>query len=221
VLATNPVPHEEIGQTTSSDTPVVVMEPTEYGNRVNAALRLERPWNRLLVPKSLVRTRFVVEADVLGDDAPEVILAEGEDVVEHLSAERAGEAFSEGIHIGCAYRRAHDAHPRRAEYASEPGAQLRIVVADDNLRYAIHGGVSGLLRAPLVGRCIRHRGMEDRSATQVQEEEHEHLAEPDVEGLDEVTCPRHMVSQERRPALAVTSGTSAVTTAVESSRAAR
>ena len=161
------------------------------------------------MPKSLVRTRFVVEADVLGDDAPEVILAEGEDVVEHLSAERAGEAFSEGIHIGCAYRRAHDAHPRRAEYASEPGAQLRIVVADDNLRYAIHGGVSGLLRAPLVGRCIRHRGMEDRSATQVQEEEHEHLAEPDVEGLDEVTCPRHMVSQERRPALAVTSGTSA------------
>src|SRR5438105_12149998 len=35
------------------------MEPTEYGNRVNAALRLERPWNRLLLPKSLVRRRFV------------------------------------------------------------------------------------------------------------------------------------------------------------------
>src|SRR5439155_5043493 len=99
----------------------------------------------------------------------------------------------------------------RAGY-SEPGAELRIVVADDNLRYAIHGGVSGLLRAPLVGRCIRHRGMEDRSATLVQEEEHEHLAEPDVEGLDEVTCPRHMVSQERRPALAVTSATLSVKT---------
>jgi hypothetical protein len=47
---------------------------------VDAALRLERPWNRLLVPESLVRTRFVVEADVLGDDAPDVILTEDENV---------------------------------------------------------------------------------------------------------------------------------------------
>ncbi len=78
------------------------------------------------------------------------------------------------------------------------------MVADDDLWRVVHGGVSGLLRAPLVGRCIRHRGMEDRSATQVQEEQYKHLAEPDVEGLDEVTRPRHMVSQERRPALPVT-----------------
>jgi hypothetical protein len=35
-----------------------------------------------------VQTRFVVEADVLGDNAPEVILTEDEDVVEHLSAGR-------------------------------------------------------------------------------------------------------------------------------------
>src|SRR5713226_1384594 len=146
------------------------MKPTENGDCVNAAVRLERPWNRLLVPEGLVRTRFVVETDVLVDDAPEVILTEDEDVVEHLSAERTGEAFSEGIHVGRAYRRAHHAHPRRSEYASEPRAELRIVVADDHLRYAIHGGVPGLLRAPFVGRCIRHRGMEDRPATQVQEE---------------------------------------------------
>jgi hypothetical protein len=37
------------------------------------------------VPEGLVRTRFVVVADVLGDDAPEVILTEDEDVVAHLS----------------------------------------------------------------------------------------------------------------------------------------
>jgi hypothetical protein len=75
------------------------MKPTENGDCVNAAARLERPWNRLLVPEGLVRTRFVVEADVLGDDAPEVILTKDEDVVEHLSAERADEAFSEGIRV--------------------------------------------------------------------------------------------------------------------------
>ena len=71
-------------------------------------------------------------------------------MVEYLSAERAGEALSDG-------------------------------------------GVSGLLRAPLVGRRIGHRGMEDRSATQVQEEEYEHLAEPHVERLHEVTRPSHVV----------------------------
>ncbi len=127
------------------------------------------------MPESLVRTRFVVEADVLGDDAPEVILTEDENVVEHLSAERTGEAFSEGVHVRRVYRRAHHARPRRSEYACEPSAELRVVVADDNLRRAVHGGVPGLLRAPLVGRRIRHRNVEDRSPTQVQEEEHEHV----------------------------------------------
>src|SRR5438445_1983847 len=133
------------------------MEPTEYGDCVDPAVRLETSSNRLLLPEGLVRTRFVVEPDVLGDDAPEVILTKDEDVVEQLSAERAGEVFSEGIHVRRAYRSAHDARPRRAEYASEPSAELRIVVADDNLWYAVHSDVSGLLRAPLVGRRIRHR----------------------------------------------------------------
>ena len=153
------------------------MEPTEYGDCVNAAAPLERPWNRLLVPEGLVRTRFVVEADVLGDDTPEVILTEDEDVVEQLSAERTGEALSEGIHVWRAYRRAYDGHPRRPEDASEARPELRVVVADDKVWRAVHHGVPGLLRAPLVGRRIRHRGMENRSATQVQEEQYEHLAE--------------------------------------------
>ncbi len=130
-------PHEEhLAQRSSSDTPVVVMEPTEYGNCMDASLCRERPWNRLLVPETLVRTRFIVEAHVLGDDAPEVILTEDEDMVEQLSAERADEAFSEGIHVRRAYRRAHDAHPRRPEYTSEARSELRVVVTDDNLSVA-------------------------------------------------------------------------------------
>src|SRR5712664_2805484 len=55
------------------------------------------------VTEGLVRTRFVVKADVLGDDAAEVILTEDEDVVEQLSPERTGDAFSEGIHVRRAY----------------------------------------------------------------------------------------------------------------------
>jgi len=40
----------------SSDTPVVVMKPTEHGDCVDAAIRLEWTRNRLLVPEGLVRT---------------------------------------------------------------------------------------------------------------------------------------------------------------------
>ena len=87
------------------------MEPTEHGDCMDAAVRLEWTWNRLLVPEGLVRTRFVVVADLLGDHAPEVIVTEDEQVVEHLSPERADEALSKGIHVRarvspCA-RRAH------------------------------------------------------------------------------------------------------------------
>ena len=41
------------------------MEPTEYGNCVDAAVRLNRTWNRLLVPEGLVRTRFLLSATLL------------------------------------------------------------------------------------------------------------------------------------------------------------
>src|SRR2546426_6439948 len=126
--------HEKhLAQISSSETPVVVMEPTEHGDCVDAPVRLKWTWNRLLVPEGLVRTRFIVEAHVLGDDVPEVVLTEDEDMVEQLSAERADEAFSEGIHIRRAYRRAYNPHPRRPEYASVTYAELRVVVADDNL----------------------------------------------------------------------------------------
>src|SRR5882762_140914 len=109
---------EHLAHLSSSDAPLVVMEPTEHGDCVDAAIRLEWTWNRLLVPEGLVRTRFVVVADVLGDDAPEVILTEDEDVVEHLSPECADEGLSKGIHVRRTYRRSHDAHARRP---STPG----------------------------------------------------------------------------------------------------
>ena len=119
------------------------MESAEYGDCVDESFSRERPWNRLFVAETLVRTRFVVEAHVLGDDAPEVILAKDEDVVEHLSGERAHEAFSEGIHVRRAYRRSHHSHPRRTEDASKARPELGVVVAHKNLWRAVHRGVRG------------------------------------------------------------------------------
>src|SRR5712672_3174203 len=67
-----------------------------------------------------------------------------------------------------------------AQSISEASAELRVVVADKHIWRAAHGGVPGLLRAPFVGRRIRDRGVNDLSAAEVEEEEHENLAEPDV-----------------------------------------
>ena len=58
---------------------VVVMEPPENRDSRDAALELGRTRNRLLLRESLVRTRLVVEAHELGDEASEVVLAEEED----------------------------------------------------------------------------------------------------------------------------------------------
>src|SRR6266403_4177779 len=183
-----------------------MVESSEHRDCVNASLDLRGTWNGLLVRESLVRACVVVETHVLGDDASKMFLAEDEDVIEQFSAERARQARSEGIHVRRAYRGANDAHARRREYASEASAELRVVVADKHIWRALHGGVPGLLRAPFVGRRIRDRGVNDLSATEVEEEEHENLAEPDIVRLNEVARPGDVVAQERRPALAVASG---------------
>src|SRR6266853_5941166 len=93
-----------------------------------------------------------------------------------------------------------------AQFISEASAELRVVVADKHIWRAAHGGVPGLLRAPFVGRRIRDRGGNDLSAAEVEEEEHDNLAELDAVRLDEIARPCDVVAQERRPALAVASG---------------
>jgi hypothetical protein len=62
--------------------------------------------------ESLVRTRLVVGAHELGDEASEAVLAEEEDV-EQLPAQGAREPFGERVHVRRAGRDLHDPRPRR------------------------------------------------------------------------------------------------------------
>jgi hypothetical protein len=73
-----------------------------------------------------------------------VVLTEDENVVEHLSPERADEALGKGIHVRRAYGRAYNAHARQPEYASEARTELHVVIAGDNLWRAVRCGVPGL-----------------------------------------------------------------------------
>ena len=52
------------------------MEPPENRDSRDAALELGGTRNRLLLRESLVRTRLVVEAHELGDEASEVVLGQ-------------------------------------------------------------------------------------------------------------------------------------------------
>jgi len=79
-----------------ADASVVVMDPTEHGDCVDAAVRLEWRGIGCWCPRAWCERA----SDILGDDAPEVVLTEDEDMIEHLSAERADEVLSKGFMSG-------------------------------------------------------------------------------------------------------------------------
>src|SRR5438046_9339001 len=76
---------------------VVVIEPPEHRDSRDAALELGRTRNRLLVRERLVRTRVLVEAHELGDEASEVVIADEADVGEQLAAPGAREPLGERV----------------------------------------------------------------------------------------------------------------------------
>jgi hypothetical protein len=76
-----------------------MVESPEDGDSRDAALELGRTRNRLLLRERLVRTRRVVEAHELGDEASEVVRAEEEDVVEQFPAQSAREPFGDRVHV--------------------------------------------------------------------------------------------------------------------------
>jgi hypothetical protein len=92
----------------------------------------------------LMRTGFVVEARVFGDEAAEVVFPEDENVIEQLSTERANEAFGERIHVGRAWCRPHDPNADAREGGGERAAKLPVAIADEDLRPDVHRGVAGL-----------------------------------------------------------------------------
>jgi hypothetical protein len=70
---------------TSRSAAVVVVQTAEHGDGRDAAFGFGRPRNGLLLGESLVRTRHVVEAHVLGDEAPQLRLTREQYVVERVA----------------------------------------------------------------------------------------------------------------------------------------
>jgi len=154
---------EHLAHLSSSDTRVVVMEATEYGDCCGRTPLSREAVESAAGARGLGGTRFVVVADVLGDHAPEVILTRMRTCRAPLSGVCRTKRSAKAFMSGRAYRRAHDAHARRLEYGSERepsfvrGRRRQPVVRGPWWRSspccAHHSSVGG----------IGHRGMEDRS----------------------------------------------------------
>jgi len=181
---------------------IVVVQTVEDRPGDDPSLELRRPRHRLLLGDALMWSRLVVEDDELGEEASQVLDIEQQEMVEQLAAECADEALGEGVHIRRAHSAADDAGADPFEGGGEATAELRVTVGDENLGQLVHRGVTRLLGAPVVcgrgGRC----GVDDATAPEVEEEQHEDGAEKRVERLEEVAAPGHVVRDEGGPALA-------------------
>jgi hypothetical protein len=182
---------------------VVVVKTAQHWHSLNPPFDRRRSWDRLLLVERLMRPGLVVKADVLGDDMTEVSLAEDQDMVEELTTKRADEALGERVHVWGARQGTDHARANGVEHRSEPPSKLRVPIADEQLRRVVHRRVSSLLGAPRIRRRAGHGGVDDHASAKIDDEEDEELAKPEVVDLHEVACPRHMVSDERRPALSV------------------
>jgi len=183
---------------------VVMVKAVEDGARQDATGELWRARNGLLLADALVRPCLIVEDDERGEQAPEVLVAKHEDVVEQLPPERAHEALSEGVHVRRAYGAADDLRSGGLEDRCESDTQLPITVSDQDFGLVVRSGIPGLLRTPVVG---GHRGgscVNDLAALEVDEEQDEKRAEESIEGLNEVTAPGDVVLDEGAPFLSVT-----------------
>jgi hypothetical protein len=67
-------------------TPVVVVQPAENGNGLDATVHLPRARDGLLLGERLVRARLVVEAREFDDEMSQVLLTKDKDVIEKLAS---------------------------------------------------------------------------------------------------------------------------------------
>ena len=107
-----------------------------------------------------------------GQDAPQVRLAQDEDVVQALAPHAAEEALAGGVLPRRAVGRAQLRDAARRGDAGEGRPVLAVVVADEVARPLAEGrGLAQLLGDPGVGRVARHADMDDPARAERDDEE--------------------------------------------------
>ena len=127
----------------------------------------------LFLPKALVRPSLVEEADVLRDEAQQMVLPEHEHMVEQFAPQSADEALGEGVHVRCPDRGASDLCTDGLEQRCKRSAQLSVGIDDEHFGLSIQRCVSRLLRTPIIGRRPGDCSMDDSPPLEIYEEQDE------------------------------------------------
>jgi hypothetical protein len=66
--------------------PVVMVQPAEHGNSLDATMHLRRASDGLLLSERLMRARVIVETREFDDEMSQVLLTKDKDVIEKLAS---------------------------------------------------------------------------------------------------------------------------------------
>jgi hypothetical protein len=183
-----------------------MVKPAEHRCADNAC-KISGPFEHALyrnsLPNSLVRACEVEIAEaVLLQHVLEVPLAEDHDVIETVAPDAAEKSLANRIHERSLDRRPKNVDAGTGRGATEIGAELAVVVADDELGSSAEGrGLTELLRRPLRGRVPRDADVHEALGVDVDDEEREDRTKPNVIRLEKIAGPHGMIARERVPAL--------------------
>src|SRR5262245_7331688 len=107
------------------------MKSPENGYGMNVPDLLRCPRQRLQLFESLMRPGRVVKVDVLGHEAPEMLLTDDQEVVEQLPPQCADEPLRECVHVWRPWCRADHAGADGLERRREARSKLRVPIADE------------------------------------------------------------------------------------------
>jgi hypothetical protein len=154
--------------------------------------------------QALVGAVAVEVGRVFGQDAPQVRLAQHEQVVQALPPHAAEEPLADRVFFGCAVRRVHEFDARRLGHASKDRPIFAVIIDDEMLRMqAERRGLAQLLGDPGIAGMAGHPHMHHAARGDLDHEEGVERLKEQVGDGEEIGSPNvvPVVAQERGPGL--------------------
>ena len=143
------------------------MQATDFGNRDDRAgrRRLDRPSVGCVLVEREVSASPVVVREVAGQDAPQVLFAEDENMIQTLAPDRADEPLRERILPRAVRRREDFVDPHALHSVPELLTVDLVTVAQEvGRRGVIRKGIDNLLGRPVGGGMLGHAEVDDAPA---------------------------------------------------------
>jgi hypothetical protein len=145
---------------------------------------------RTPLAEALVWTSVVEVGAELVEEQLQVVMTADENVVEAFASNRADEPLDVAVGLGRPDGGADDSDAGAFGYIIEEGAELGIVVAQEELgSFAERGQLAKLLCEPRAARSGCGDGSEDTPGLEVHDDEDEMAAEEEITDLEEVATP--------------------------------